>query len=333
MANEDITQVVHVIPSDDEKLPWLLEKLPGMIDEGDVLVFASKKVAVDEIESQLAQKGFKVTALHGDKDQASRMDILQKFKSGIYHVLVATDVAARGLDIKSIKSVVNFDIAKDMDMHVHRIGRTGRAGDKDGTAYTLIAQKEARFAGELVNSLVAAGQIVSTELMDLAMKDGRFRSKRDSRKGGGKKGRGRGGGGRGVREVDFGLGIGYNTESNSSSSNTVPSRSAAKTPQRTGMMSQFKTKFVAASSNSPSQGSGNNSSVPNRPALRGFVSGGSIGGDVYRTQTASTITPGPPTSVVNKTAAQNTGANTSQKASESSRDKPRERRRRSGWDC
>ncbi|KAM1514277.1 hypothetical protein FF2_025483 [Malus domestica] len=250
MANEDITQVVHVIPSDDEKLPWLFEKLPGMIDEGDVLVFASKKAAVDEIESQLAQKG--------------------------------------------------------------------RAGDKDGTAYTLITQKEARFAGELVNSLVAAGQIVSTELMDLAMK----------------KGRGRGGGGRGVRGVDFGLGIGYNTESNSSSSNTVPSRSVAVTPQRTGMMSQFKTKFVAASSNSPSQGSANSSSVPNRQALRGFVSGGSIGGDVYRTQATSTITPAPaPTSMVNKTATPNTGQNSSQKPSESSRDKPRERRRRSVWDC
>lgn len=170
MANEDITQVVQVIPSDTEKLPWLLEKLPGMIDGGDVLVFASKKITVDEVEAQLVQRGFKVAALHGDKDQASRMEILQKFKSGTYHVLIATDVAARGLDIKSIKSVVNFDIAKDMDMHVHRIGRTGRAGDKDGTAYTLITQKDARFAGELVNSLIAAGQNIPSELMDLAMK-------------------------------------------------------------------------------------------------------------------------------------------------------------------
>ncbi|XP_050236532.1 DEAD-box ATP-dependent RNA helicase 24 isoform X2 [Mercurialis annua] len=173
MANEDITQVVEVIPSDAEKLPWLLEKLPGMIDNGDVLVFASKKATVDEVESQLAQKGFKVAALHGDKDQSSRMEILQKFKSGVYHVLIATDVAARGLDIKSLKSVVNYDIAKDMDMHVHRIGRTGRAGDKDGTAYTLITQKEARFAAELVNNLIAAGQNVSAELMDLAMKVGK----------------------------------------------------------------------------------------------------------------------------------------------------------------
>ncbi|EHA8592098.1 putative DEAD-box ATP-dependent RNA helicase 24 [Cocos nucifera] len=70
-----------------------------------------------------------------------------------------------------------------MDMHVHRIGRIGRARDKDGTAYTLITQKEARFAGELVNSLVTAGQNVSPELMDLAMKDGRFRAKLDARKG------------------------------------------------------------------------------------------------------------------------------------------------------
>lgn len=169
-ANEDITQIVEVIPSDAEKLPWLLEKLPGLIDNGDVLVFASKKATVDEIESQLAQKGFRVAALHGDKDQVSRTETLQKFKSGIYHVLIATDVAARGLDIKSLKSVVNYDIAKDMDMHVHRIGRTGRAGDKDGTAFTLITHKEARFAGELANSLVAAGQTVSVELMDLAMK-------------------------------------------------------------------------------------------------------------------------------------------------------------------
>eukprot|EP01018_Ginkgo_biloba_P008927 Gb_12460 [translate_table: standard] len=185
MANEDITQIVNVIPSDAEKMPWLLNKLPEMVDNGDVLVFASTKAKVDDIEAQLIQNGFKVAALHGDKDQASRMEVLQKFKSGIYHVLVATDVAARGLDIKSIKSVVNFDIAKDMDMHVHRIGRTGRAGDKEGTAYTLITQKEARFAGELLNSLIAAGQNVPMELMDLAMKDSRFRSKREARKGSG----------------------------------------------------------------------------------------------------------------------------------------------------
>ncbi|CAD6210912.1 unnamed protein product [Miscanthus lutarioriparius] len=321
-ANEDIKQVVNVLPSDVEKMPWLLEKLPGMIDDGDVLVFASKKARVDEMEKELNQRGFRIAALHGDKDQASRMETLQKFKSGTYHVLVATDVAARGLDIKSIKTVVNFDIAKEMDMHIHRIGRTGRAGDKDGTAYTLITQKEARFAGELVHSLIAAGQDVPNELMDLAMKDGRFRAKRDSRKGGKKGGKGKGGGGgagrgRGVRGVDFGLGIGYNAESGSQVS--AP-RSAAVNSLKTGMMQQFKSSFVSGSSNTPS------SSAPSfvRPALRGFVSGGTIGGDARPAQSAPTFVP------ASRPAGNNNENGNSNP--ESSRDRSRERKRPSGWD-
>ncbi|XP_020107971.1 DEAD-box ATP-dependent RNA helicase 24 isoform X2 [Ananas comosus] len=335
-ANEDITQLVHVIPSDAEKMPWLLEKLPSLIDDGDVLVFASKKATVDEIESQLVQKGFKVAALHGDKDQASRMDTLQKFKSGIYHVLVATDVAARGLDIKSIKSVVNYDIAKDMDMHIHRIGRTGRAGDKDGTAYTLITLKEARFAGELVNSLIAAGQDVSVELMDLAMKDARFRSKRDQRKGsGGKKGGGRGkgggggggGSGRGVRGVDFGLGIGYKPEESNATSQPAPGRSAAVNSLRTGMMQQFKSNFVAAASSSQNDNITPSGSAPSaRPVLRGFVSGGMIGGEAaYKTQPVAPFNP--PSKPEGST-----NENGNKKNPDSSRDRPRERKRPSGWD-
>uniref|UniRef100_A0A2P2IST1 RNA helicase n=1 Tax=Rhizophora mucronata TaxID=61149 RepID=A0A2P2IST1_RHIMU len=338
MANEDITQVVQVIPSDAEKLPWLLEKLPGMIDDGDVLVFASKKATVDEIESQLAQKGFKVAALHGDKDQASRMETLQKFKLGVYHVLIATDVAARGLDIKSIKSVVNFDVARDMDMHVHRIGRTGRAGDKDGIAYTFITQKEARFAGELVNSLIAAGQNVPMELMDLAMKDGRFRSKRDARKGGGKKGKGRARGGRGVRGVDFGLGIGYNPESDNTSSPAASGRSAAVNSVKMGMVAQFKSNFVAASSNSQSFNSSPSVCANKKPALPGFVSGGSIGGEMLRAQSSSALpgftSGGSISGDSNKTQMmnQNFARNASQKNTTSSSDRGRERRRPSGWD-
>ncbi|XP_073283829.1 DEAD-box ATP-dependent RNA helicase 24 [Primulina huaijiensis] len=321
MANEDITQVVEVILSDEEKFPWLLEKLPRMIDEGDVLVFASKKSTVDEVESKLAQEGFKVAALHGDKAQASRMEILQKFKSGTYHVLIATDVAARGLDIKSIKSVVNFDIAKDMDMHVHRIGRTGRAGDKDGTAYTIVTQKEARFAGELVNSLIAAGQNVSMELMDLAMKDGRFRSKRDARKGGGKRAKGRGGGGRGVRGVDFGLGIGYNPESNTTSNAAAPNRSTAINSLRTEMMAQYKNNFVPASSNSSSQFG----QAIKRTVLPGFVSGGTIGGDMHAAQINSPVATAPASGSMQ-------GSRGTANIKHLERDKTRDRRRPSGWD-
>ena len=118
---------------------------------------------------------------------------------------------------------------------------------------------------------------------------------------GGKKGKGRGGGGggggggsgRGVRGVDFGLGIGYNPESNNTLPSSVPSRSAAVNSLRTGAMAQFKSKFVAASSNSQNQGLSNSSSAyaNKRTALPGFVSGGSIGGDVYRTQTTISFCP------------------------------------------
>ena len=86
--------------------------------------------------------------MHGDLDQHTRVAVLAAFKAGTHHVLVATDVAARGLDIRSIKTVVNFDAAKDIETHVHRIGRTGRAGDKEGVALTLVTPKEARFAGK-----------------------------------------------------------------------------------------------------------------------------------------------------------------------------------------
>eukprot|EP00897_Mesotaenium_endlicherianum_P003989 jgi/Mesen1/3618/ME000020S03144 len=144
---------------------------------------APRPARVEEAERALAARGFRAGALHGDKDQATRMEVLKRFKDGALHVLVATDVAARGLDIRSIKCVVNLDAARDMDAHVHRIGRTGRAGDKDGLAITLLTQREARLAGELVASLVAAGQAVPPELMDLAMKDGRFKAQQEGRRG------------------------------------------------------------------------------------------------------------------------------------------------------
>ena len=94
----------------------------------------------------------RAAAIHGAMDQHTRMQVLSDYKAGKHHVLVATDVAARGLDIKSIKSVVNVDAARDIDTHVHRVGRTGRAGDKDGVAYTLVTPQEARFAGMIKHS-------------------------------------------------------------------------------------------------------------------------------------------------------------------------------------
>ena len=91
--------------------------------------------------------------------------------------LVATDVAARGLDIPHIRTVINFDVARDIDTHTHRVGRTGRAGVK-GTAYTLVTEKDKEFVGHIVRNLEAANQNVSKELMELAMQSSWFKNSR-----------------------------------------------------------------------------------------------------------------------------------------------------------
>lgn len=116
--------------------------------------------------------------------------------------------------------------------------------------------------------------------------------------------------------MDFGLGIGYNPESNNTSSQTVPTRVAAVNSLRTGMMAQFKSNFVAATSSSPSQGPNSSSSnyPPKRPVLQGFVSGGSIGGDMNRAQTASSFSHAPTSA--GKTTCQNSAENASHRKSE-----------------
>lgn len=94
-----------------------------------------------------------IASLHGDKQQYERSAIIDKVRKKEVNILIATNVASRGLDIPSIKTVINFDPAKDKDDHIHRIGRTGRAGDKDGVAYTLITKNQTKEAGMLVKIL------------------------------------------------------------------------------------------------------------------------------------------------------------------------------------
>ncbi|KAG2182509.1 hypothetical protein INT43_007440 [Umbelopsis isabellina] len=203
-ANEDITQVITVLENESLKWNWLLERLAGfctannfdtmwwkIISAGSVIIFVSRKGAVDELATNLQQAGFPCGALHGDLMQNEREKVLRDYKNNKFPVLVATDVAARGLDIKNIRTVINFDIARDIDSHVHRIGRTGRAGEK-GTAHTLIITKEDKFASELVRNLESSGASVPRELMQVAMNNPRFRKSRDGHGGRGGRGRGRG---------------------------------------------------------------------------------------------------------------------------------------------
>lgn len=184
-ANEEIRQIPIVLPNDNAKWPWLMNNLPRIASEGRVLIFASSKAGCEELTKNLnaTSAKFGARSLHGDKTQPERSEALSKFKSGECAILVATDVAARGLDVKEVKSVVNFDVAKNIDIHVHRIGRTGRMGTEGfepGTAYTLVTNRESSFASQLVQNLDVSGQQVSPELLALAQRDPRFRRGRPS---------------------------------------------------------------------------------------------------------------------------------------------------------
>merc|ERR1712039_833385 len=114
------------------------------------------KRAADTLELSLHESGVRVTAIHGDRSQQEREEALHAFKSGKNPVLVATDVAARGLDIPNVALVVNFDLPKQLDDYVHRIGRTGRAGKK-GVAVAFVNER-CMYLSELGSLLVEANQ-------------------------------------------------------------------------------------------------------------------------------------------------------------------------------
>ena len=135
--------------------------------DGKVLIFVTQKANSIELAKNLTDKQFKVGLLHGDMHQDDRDKVINEFKNSDMPILVATDVAARGLDIPAIKTVVNYDVARDIDTHTHRVGRTGRAGGK-GTAYTLLTSKDKEFCPHLVRNLESAGQQVPQSLLDLA---------------------------------------------------------------------------------------------------------------------------------------------------------------------
>lgn len=105
------------------------------------MIFCNTKAMVDELTENLVAKGFKAAGLHGDMKQQSRTQVLNAFKSGRLNILIATDVAARGIDVDDVDAVFNYDIPQDNEYYIHRIGRTGRAG-RSGTAYTIVSGRK-----------------------------------------------------------------------------------------------------------------------------------------------------------------------------------------------
>ncbi|MCK9605153.1 MAG: DEAD/DEAH box helicase [Methylomonas sp.] len=139
-AADTVSQLVYPIKREYKR--ELLSYLIGNGDWQQVLVFVRTKHGADRLAKQLIKDGIRCSALHGDKSQGARVRALEEFKAGKITALIATDIAARGLDIEQLPHVVNFDLPQVAEDYVHRIGRTGRAG-ADGQAISLVDQEEA----------------------------------------------------------------------------------------------------------------------------------------------------------------------------------------------
>ncbi|TAN52903.1 MAG: DEAD/DEAH box helicase [Methylococcaceae bacterium] len=145
-AADTVSQRVYAVEKDRKR--ELLSHLVGTGNWQQVLVFVRTKHGADRLANQLIRDGIESASLHGDKSQGARTRALADFKSGKVAVLVATDIAARGLDIDQLPHVVNFELPNVPEDYVHRIGRTGRAG-ANGEALSLVAQDEAKLLGAI----------------------------------------------------------------------------------------------------------------------------------------------------------------------------------------
>ncbi|HKH92556.1 MAG TPA: DEAD/DEAH box helicase [Gemmatimonadaceae bacterium] len=139
-AASTVTHAVYPVPR-EKKNALLVELLTGGKEHESVLIFTRTKHGADRVVRDLEKAGVRATAMHADKTQAQRTRALQDFKDGKISVLVATDIAQRGLDISGITHVINYDVPQQAEDYVHRIGRTGRAA-KEGDAYTFMAPDE-----------------------------------------------------------------------------------------------------------------------------------------------------------------------------------------------
>jgi superfamily II DNA/RNA helicase len=143
---ENVTQKVYLVEPQDKHA--LLTTLLRGSDAKQALVFTKTKLTASRIARQLHREGFAADAIHGDKSQLERMQALEAFKQGTLTVLIATDVAARGLDIDQLPMVINFEIPSAAEDYVHRIGRTGRAG-ASGSAISLVSPGEEKYLLEI----------------------------------------------------------------------------------------------------------------------------------------------------------------------------------------
>lgn len=165
-TNKNIEQIIQVV-SEFEKYARLKELLDKVFkDNCLIIIFANKKTSCDAMAQKLWDDGLPVNAIHGDLDQNQRNKAMHLFKNGKLPILFATDVAARGLDIKGVQYVINVDFPVNFENYVHRIGRTGRAGEK-GVAYSFFTEDDSKQARELIEHLAQCAQDIPPALRDL----------------------------------------------------------------------------------------------------------------------------------------------------------------------
>ncbi|KAM4609057.1 DEAD-box helicase 3 X-linked a isoform 2-T2 [Polymixia lowei] len=182
-TSENITQKVVWVEESDKR-SFLLDLLNATGKDSLTLVFVETKKGADALEDFLYREGYACTSIHGDRSQRDREEALNQFRSGRCPILVATAVAARGLDISNVKHVINFDLPSDIEEYVHRIGRTGRVGNL-GLATSFFNDKNSNITKDLLDILVEAKQEVPSWLESLAYEhqhksSSRGRSKRFS---------------------------------------------------------------------------------------------------------------------------------------------------------
>mmetsp|Transcript_17636 Transcript_17636/g.17462 ORF Transcript_17636/g.17462 Transcript_17636/m.17462 type:complete len:211 (-) Transcript_17636:83-715(-) len=168
----------------------------GGVFDAKALIFTDTKRCADDITRVLRRDGWPALSIHGDKKQSERDWVLAEFKSGRMPIMIATDVASRGLDVKDVKYVINYDFPGTIEDYVHRIGRTGRAG-AHGTAYSFFTADKAKLAKPLIGILREASQPVPEALERLAFASNGMNDNGGKGKGRYGKGKGYGGYGKG----------------------------------------------------------------------------------------------------------------------------------------
>ena len=187
----NITQELVEIPANDWAKREALRRLIREVDAtlNNAIVFCNRKRDVDVVAKSLAKHGFDAAPIHGDLDQSVRMKTLEKFRGGELKILVASDVAARGLDVPSVSHVFNFDVPIHADDYVHRIGRTGRAG-RSGHAYMLASHRDGKYIEAIEK--ITGQKLARREMMDIEVREeSRPRRDGDRHGRGGKGGRDR----------------------------------------------------------------------------------------------------------------------------------------------